>query len=411
MARIAIVGTGVSGLVAAHLLHDRHEIHLFEARDRVGGHVHTIDVPEPDGSVTRVDTGFIVYNESNYPLFSRLLARLGVATQPSDMSFSVRCDRTGVEYNGSTVSQMFTQRRNLFSPAFHRMIRDILRFNREAAPAIRNGAARMTLGEYVAAAGYSQRLSEHYLLPMGSALWSMPRARVLDMPAEFFVNFFDNHGMLTVDDRPEWRVVRGGSDRYVERLIAPFADRIRLDAPVRHIARTPDGVRVDGEAFDDVIVACHADQALALLDDPTAAEREVLGAMSYQANDVVLHTDESILPRARRAWGSWNYHVQSADEGPATVTYNMNMLQTLAGPRTYCVTLNATDTIDPERILFRTTYHHPVYTTEAFAAQKRHTDVSGLHHTHFCGAYWGFGFHEDGARSGVRVAEVFGASL
>ena len=411
MARIAIVGTGGSGLVAAHLLHDRHEIHVFEARDRVGGHVHTVDVPEHDGSITRVDTGFIVYNESNYPLFSRLLARLAVATQPSDMSFSVRCDRTGVEYNGSTVSQMFSQRRNVFSPAFHRMIRDILRFNREAAPAIRNGAARMTLGEYVESAGYSRRLSEHYLLPMGSALWSMPRAQVLDMPAEFFVNFFENHGMLTVDDRPEWRVVRGGSDRYVERLIAPFAGRIRLGTPVRRILRTADGVQVDDEAFDEVILACHSDQALALLGDATSAEHEVLGAMPYQANDVVLHTDDTILPRARRAWGSWNYHVQSADEGPATVTYNMNMLQTLATPQTYCVSLNATESIAPEQILFRTTYHHPVYTTGAFAAQKRHAEVSGVRHTHYCGAYWGFGFHEDGVRSGVRVAEALGASL
>lgn len=409
--RIAIVGTGVSGLVTARLLHERHEVSVFESRDRIGGHVHTVDVEGPDGSPLRVDTGFIVYNEHNYPLFTKLLDHLGVATQPSDMSFSVRCDNTGIEYNGSTLRQIFSQRRNLFRPSFHRMLLDILRFNREAGPAIRNGAEAMTLGEYVHSAGYSKRLADLYLLPMGSALWSVPRDQVLEMPAAFFVSFFENHGMLTVDDRPEWWVVAGGSATYVDRLIEPFRDRIRTSTPVRRVERAEDHVLVNGERFDEVVMACHSDQALEALADPTPLERELLGALPYQENEVVLHTDERVLPRTERAWGSWNYHVRGDNDGPATVTYNMNMLQTLRAPETYCLTLNATDTIDPESVLFRTTYHHPVYTADGFAAQGRHEQISGANRTHYCGAYWGFGFHEDGVRSGVRVAEGFGATL
>ena len=392
---------------------------MFEARTRIGGHVNTIDVSRDDGKVDRVDTGFIVYNEQNYPLFTTLLRKLGVATHPSDMSFSVRCDRTGLEYNGSSIPQLFAQRRNLLRPSFHRMLLDILRFNREAADAIANGAAGMTLGEYVSSAGFGRGLSEHYLLPMGSALWSVPRDQVLEMPAAFFVRFFENHGMLTVDDRPEWRVVTGGSNRYVEALVAPFRDRIRTGTPVRRITRnaldtrSPSGagVLVDGQPFDQVVLACHSDQALTLLADATPAERTLLGALPYQENDVVLHTDTSVLPRTRRAWGAWNYHVRGRADAPATVTYDMNVLQTLEAPRTYCVTLNATESVDPDSILYQTTYHHPVYTREGFAAQERHAEISGVNDTHFCGAYWGFGFHEDGTRSAVRVAESFGVTL
>lgn len=415
--RVAVVGTGVSGLVAAHLLHGHVELTLFEARDRLGGHVATVDVETPDGRALAVDTGFIVYNERNYPLFSRILGDLGVDTQPSDMSFSVRCDRTGLEYNGSTLRQLFSRRRNLMDPGFYRMLFDILRFNREAAPALDNGAADATLGEYVESAGYSKRLAEHYLVPMGSALWSLPRSQVLEMPAAFFVRFFENHGMLTVDDRPEWRVVAGGSQRYVDALIRPFGDRIRTSTPVRAVRRITDGaesggVEIDGEPFDHVVLACHSDQALAMLADATVAEREILGALPYQDNDVVLHTDPSVLPRRRRAWGSWNYWLKDSDDSPATVTYDMNLLQSLPGATTYCVTLNATDAIDPESILYRARYAHPVYSQAGFAAQARYAEIGGRGgRTHFCGAYWGYGFHEDGVRSGVRVAGDLGVDV
>jgi len=409
--KIAVVGSGVSGLVVAYLLYGRAEITIFEARDRIGGHVNTVELEDADGRPLRIDTGFIVYNETNYPLFTSLLTRLNVATQPSTMSFSVRCDRTGLEYNGSTVGGLFSQRRNVLNPRFHRMLRDILRFNREAPGAVRRAANHLTLGEYVRGADYSTALSEHYLVPMGSALWSMPRSRVLEMPARFFVDFFEHHRMLTVDDRPQWRVVSGGSDRYVDALVAPFRDRIRTEVPISEVRRSADHVSVNGERFDHVVMACHADQALSALADPTPAERDVLGALPYQSNEVVLHTDTATLPRLRRAWGSWNYHIRGNDDAPATVTYNMNHLQALESPRTYCVTLNATERIDPDAIVYRARYDHPLYTSRGVAAQERHREISGAARTHYCGAYWGFGFHEDGVRSAVRVARRFGATL
>ena len=408
--RLAIVGSGVSGLVAAHLLHPRHDITVFEARDRIGGHVNTIH-HEDDTGQWRVDTGFIVYNEHNYPLFSKMLRQLGVSTQPSDMSFSVRCDRTGIEYNGSTLRQLFIQKRNLLRPSYYGMIRDIIRFNREAPAAIANGSKGLSMGEYLDGARYSSRLSEHYLVPMGSALWSIPASRVLDMPAEFFVRFFENHGMLSVSDRPEWRVVQGGSRSYVDALVAPFDDRIRTGCPVRTVRRESDGVFVNDERFDQVVMACHSDQALGMLTDATRVELEVLGALPYQKNRVVLHTDTSVLPRREGAWGSWNYMSKGKSDEPATVTYNMNMLQTLAAERTLCVTLNPPDWIEPASVIYETTYDHPLYTLGGIEAQGRRNEISGVNRTHYCGAYWGFGFHEDGVRSGADVARALGVEL
>ena len=402
--RIAIVGTGVSGLVVAHRLHPRHEVTLFEAAEYVGGHVNTVSLTV-DGVDREVDTGFIVYNERNYPHFTALLAELEVATQPTTMSFSVRSDAAKLEYNGSSINQVFAQRRNLLRPGFYRMLRDILRFNREAPEAARRSGAADTLGAYLEAAGFGPELTRDYLVPMGSALWSIPPAKVLEMPVEFFVNFFANHGMLTVDNRPEWRVVQGGSRRYVEALIAPFRDRIRLRTPVREVRRFADQVTVNGEAFDHVVLACHSDDALALLADPTPAEREILGTLPYQENDVVLHRDDAILPRRRGAWGSWNYRVLADPAAPAIVTYNMNMLQSLEGSPTFCVSLNAGDLIRPEAIYRRFRYRHPVYTTAGMAAQRKHHVISAGR-THYSGAYWGFGFHEDGVRSGLGVASA-----
>jgi len=409
--RIAIIGTGVAGLVTAHLLQDRHDITVFEARERIGGHVNTIEIEERSGRLRAVDTGFIVYNETNYPLFTKLMSDLGVATQPSTMSFGVRSDAARLEYSSASLTTLFAQRRNLFNPGYIRMLRDILRFNRDAAPAILNGAAALTLGEYIETTDLSPRLAEHYLMPMGSALWSIPGGRVLEMPAEFFVRFFENHGMLTVNNQPEWRVIEGGSARYVEALATPFRDRVRTSTPVRRVERHHAHVTVDGEAFDHVVFACHSDQALSILADPNRAEREVLAALPFQENDVVLHTDTSVLPRSKRAWASWNYKVGADPEAPATVTYNMNKLQTLDADPTYCVTLNDTESIDPETILYRTKLSHPMYTLEGMAAQKRHEEISGHGHTHYCGAYWGFGFHEDGVRSAATVAKRFGGAL
>ena len=320
------------------------------------------------------------------------------------MSFSVRSDRSGLEYNGSTVSQLFVQKRNLLRLGHYRMIRDILRFNREAHEAIAKEAGGVSLGEYIELGKYSVHFVQHYLIPMGSALWSMPPQCVLEMPAEFFVNFFRNHGMLSVNDRPEWRVVCGGSKRYVEALIRPFRDRIRTSSPVISVRRNADQVLVNGESFDQVVLACHSNQALDVLEDATYAEHEVLGSLTYQMNKVVVHTDESVLPHRKAAWGSWNYYVAEQEESPAVVTYNMNLLQTLRAPKTFCVTLNPAQDIDPKAVLYETSYSHPLYTREAISAQKRHEEISGRNRTHYCGAYWGYGFHEDGIFSANRVA-------
>lgn len=406
--RIAIIGSGISGMVAAHHLWHDHEITVFEANDYLGGHTNTVEVRQADRDYA-VDTGFIVFNDRTYPNFERLLSELNVSWQPTEMSFSVKCERTGLEYNGSSLNRLFAQRRNLFRPSFLRMLRDVFRFNREAPALLDDAAARETLGDYVAARGYSKEFVDHYLVPMGAAIWSTDPQRFREFPARTFIRFFSNHGLLTVNDRPQWRVVQGGSARYVERLTHPFRDRIRPGCPVASVRRTPDHVLVqpeDGpmERFDEVVFATHSDQALRLLADPTPAEREILGALRYQRNEVVLHTDARLLPR-RRAWASWNYHVPRDPQEGVAVTYHMNILQSLRSPEPFLVTLNRSDRIDPDRILRRLVYDHPVYTLDAIAAQERWAEISGVGRTHFCGAYWGYGFHEDGVKSGLRVCD------
>jgi predicted NAD/FAD-binding protein len=408
--RIAIVGAGVSGLVAARELHSHHDVTVFESAPRPGGHVHTWQFDTAGGSWA-VDSGFIVYNERNYPQFTRLLAALGVETQPSEMSFSVRHDRERLEYNGSSIRQLLVQYRNAIRPAFLRMLVDVLRFNRSAPRLLAAGLEGQTLREVLDRGGYSRSFREWYLLPMGSAIWSIPFSTVLDMPAAFFVAFFANHGMLSIDDRPQWRVVRGGSQRYVDVLVAPFRGRIRCGHQVGRITRDHAAVDVDGERFDRVILACHSDQALALLADPSDDERQLLGAIPYQSNEAVVHTDTSILPRSRRAWAAWNYRVPDAADEAAVVTYNMNILQSLGARETFCVTLNDRDTIDPDRVLGRTTYAHPVFTVAGVVARARRATISGPNRTHYCGAYWGNGFHEDGVVSGQAAAREILAAM
>lgn len=407
--RLAIVGTGIAGLAAAHRLHPNHDITVFEAGDHIGGHTHTHDI-ELGGRNWAIDTGFIVFNDWTYPNFIALMDELGVESQPSSMSFSVRCEKTALEYNGTTLNTLFAQRRNLFSPSFHRMIRDILRFNREAPGFLDSGDDHTRLGDYLTANRYRQEFRDHYIIPMGAAIWSAAPGDMLDFPARYFIRFFHNHGMLSVDDRPQWRVIRGGSRCYVEPLTAPFRERIHLNTPVMRIVRDEQGVTVQtttgSEArFNAVVLACHSDQALAMLDEPTQVEREILGAIPYQENETILHTDASVLPRARRAWAAWNYHIPREARDRVAVTYDMNILQGLDAPETFCVSLNYRDRIDPDRILKRLTYHHPAYTPAGIAAQARHAEISGVNRTYYAGAYWGFGFHEDGVKSGLRVAE------
>ena len=408
--KIAIVGSGIAGNVIAHHLYREHDLTVFEAASHVGGHTHTHSV-ELAGETHEVDTGFIVFNDWTYPSFIALLDELGVQSQPSAMSFSVRVDATGLEYNGTTLNSLFAQRRNLLRPSFHRMIRDILRFNREA-PALLDRPGEPTLGEYLDAQRYSREFVGNYLIPMGAAIWSTDAARMLEFPARYFVRFFHNHGMLSVDARPQWRAIRGGSARYVEKLVAPFRERIRLDTPVQSVTRTKAGVLVTTrdagtERYDRIFLACHSDQALAMLGDASSLEREVLGAIRYQENEAVLHTDTALLPRARRAWAAWNYHVVPETDARVALTYNMNILQSLDARETFCVTLNRSAEIAPNRIIKRITYHHPLYTREGVAAQARQGEVNGADRTYFCGAYWRYGFHEDGVVSAIKAIEHF----
>ena len=413
--RIAIVGSGISGLTAAHLLSPVHEVTLFEAGGRIGGHTNTVSV-DLDGERQEVDTGFIVYNERNYPNFTRLLANLGVETQPTDMGFSVRCDATNLEYNGSSLNRMFIQRRNLVRPRFLRMVRDILRFNREAKERLPDLDESTTVDDWVRERGFGAGFVEHYLVPMGAALWSSPPETFRRFPIRFVIEFFANHALLDLRGRPEWRVISGGSNRYVEALTRPFADRIRISTPVRSVRRTGDTVHLtaaDGteDRFDHVIFACHSDQALRILADPSETERELLGAFPYQANEAILHTDPSVLPRRRPAWASWNYHLPADRPDRATVTYHMNQLQSLDSKHEFMVTLNDAEGIDPDRIIQKILYHHPVFTAGRTAAQARHVELIDTNRTSYCGAYWGYGFHEDGVRSALRVASVFGRTL
>jgi len=409
--KIAVIGSGIAGNVAAHHLAREHEVTVFEAASHAGGHTHTHEL-EQAGRRYRVDTGFIVFNDWTYPNFIRLLDELGVASQPSPMSFSVRDETSGLEYNGSTLDTLFAQRRNLLRPSFWRMLRDILRFNREA-PALLGAAGDDTsLGDYLSENAYSREFVEHYLLPMGAAIWSTDPASMQRFPARYFVRFFHNHGMLSVDRRPQWRVIRGGSARYVEALTAAFRDRIRLHSPVQSVRRLAGQVYVkargqETERFDAVFLACHSDQALAVLADATPLEREILGAIPYQVNEAVLHTDTRLMPKARRAWAAWNYHVLPAERTRAALTYNMNILQSLDAPEPFLVTLNRSEAIDPAKVLRRIRYEHPLYTPAGVAAQARQHEINGPLNTYFCGAYWRFGFHEDGVVSALQALDHF----
>ncbi|MGI9429176.1 MAG: NAD(P)/FAD-dependent oxidoreductase [Bythopirellula sp.] len=411
--RIAVVGSGISGLVCARLLSRRHEVILFEAERQLGGHVNTVDVKLVDEQLERpIDTGFIVYNERTYPNFSKILTDLNVSTTPTSMSFSVRCDITGLEYNGTSLNGVFAQRRNLLRPSFHRLLRDILRFNREGCADYQQVPETQTVGEYLAQRGYSPQFSKQYLLPMGAAIWSCPCDDFAGFPIRFILQFYVNHGLLSLRDRPTWRVIRGGAIQYVNRLARPFADCVRLNCPVRAVRRLNGQVRVrhagGDERFDEIVFACHSDQALRILGDADSLETELLSAFPYNQNTAVLHTDASVLPRQRRAWASWNYHITRDRGTRPTVTYNMNMLQHIRSPHTFCVTLNHSTVIDPEKVIGTFRYAHPQFTVKRASAQRRHDELIRRRHTSFCGAYWRNGFHEDGVVSALAVCQKYG---
>jgi predicted NAD/FAD-binding protein len=409
--KIAVVGTGIAGNVAAYHLAREHEVTVFEADDRIGGHTNTVAV-EHDGENYAIDTGFIVFNERTYPNFIKLLDELGVAWQDSDMGFSVRHEKTGLEYNGSTLNSLFAQRSNLLRPSFYRMIGDILRFNREAPRLLQPASFDISLEAFLEAGRYSREFIDHFIIPMGAAIWSAKPAVMGKMPARFFVRFFHNHGMLSVNDRPIWRVIKGGSNKYVEKLVAGHRDRIRLNSPVESVERLHSHVEVkvrgqQSESFDHVFMACHGDQALKLLANPSTSEEQVLGNFQYQHNEAILHTDESLMPKRRLAWAAWNYHIPADPQDRVALTYNMNILQGIKAPVQFCVTLNHAQAIDPAKIIRRVQYDHPVFTPEAIAAQRQHAYINGQHRTYYCGAYWRNGFHEDGVVSALDALKHF----
>lgn len=416
--KIAIIGAGISGLTAAYRLSPMHDITLFEANDYLGGHTNTVDV-EWDGERHAIDTGFIVFNDWTYPKFIELLDGLGVRSQPTSMSFSVRCDAADLEYNGSNFNGLFAQRRNLLRPSFYRMLMDVLRFNREALELVlgKSTSNETTVGEFLARYRYSREFAEYYLLPMGAAIWSCPLGTFENFPIQFILEFYRNHGLLSIRHRPTWRVIEGGSRNYVVKMVQAFRNRIQLNTPIESVRRSPGDVVVvprnrPPEIFDHVVFACHSDQALRMLADPTATERTVLSEFPYGRNRAVLHADPGVLPKRRRAWASWNYHLTDQpseyNEPAATVTYQMNMLQNLQSKHVYNVTLNSDDRIDPAKVIQQFEYYHPIFTVSRATAQARHRELINVNRTSFCGAYWGNGFHEDGVNSALAVSQVLG---
>ena len=408
--KIAIIGSGIAGNTLAYHLYRHHDITVFEAESHIGGHTHTHEVMH-EGKDIVVDTGFIVFNDRTYPNFIKLLDELKVAWQPSNMSFSVRDENTGLEYNGTNLNSLFAQRLNLFKPRFHQMIRDILRFNKNALELLSDGN-EIKLGDYLELGRYSQQFIDQYIIPMGSAIWSTEAKQMLDFPARFFVRFFHHHGMLTVNNRPEWRTITGGSASYVKALTENFKYKIRLNTAIESVRRLKTSVRVkpkfsEEEKFDYVFFACHSDQALKMLTDASPAETEILSAIPYQENIIYLHHDVSLMPKRKLAWAAWNYHVTDDCKDRAAVTYNMNILQNLQSQEPLLVTLNHTKYINPAKVFKRLKYMHPVYTLAGAAAQARHAEISGINRTGYAGAYWRNGFHEDGVVSALEALKHF----
>ena len=422
--KIAVVGSGISGLTASYYLSKvGHEVELFEADERIGGHTNTVDVTE-NNQIVPVDTGFIVCNNRNYPNFLKLMQELGVELIDSEMSFSVKKEDGTLEYNGTTLNTLFCQRLNLFRPSFYRMIFDILRFNKEATKyyldGLQNGtsASSQTIEEYLAINNYTPEFMEHYIMPMGAAIWSASRAEMKEFPLDFFVRFFYHHGMLTVNDRPQWMVLKGGSKAYLPKIIANFKSQIHLNSPVVgvkneeyegklkvNVSYLKHGAR-ESKIFDQVVLALHGDQILKLLDNPSAQERSILSQFSFRQNETVLHTDTSVLPVSPLGHASWNYFLPKSSKNSISVTYHMNILQRLKTERTYLVSLNMTSMIDPKKVIKIINYNHPVYTRASVTSQGRWQEISGKRGIHYCGAYWANGFHEDGVKTALRVVEL-----
>ena len=414
--KIAIIGSGISGLTASYLLNRNHDIVLFEKNDYIGGHTHTHDI-EHNNKVWHVDSGFIVYNEHTYPNFIKLLDMLGVERQLTRMGFSVKSPSKNLEYAGHSLNGLFAQRSNLLRPSFLRMLLSMGRFNKEARQDLPRLDKNTSLGEYLSLNNYSSEFIHNFILPIGAAIWSTPSANMLNIPAIFFIRFFENHGLLQIIDRPKWWVIKGGSNQYVKKITQDFRNKIRISTPVNVIDRVENSVLVSfgldnqEEKFDAVVIATHSNQAIKLLKKPTEKEKEILSLLPYQPNDAVLHYDDSILPTRRAAWSSWNYLLDKNPEDPVALTYNMNILQSLNASKTFCVTLNSTELINKNKIIKNLNYENSLFTIESVNAQKRKREISGQNNTYYCGAYWHNGFHEDGVVSALDICSQFGEVL
>ena len=414
--KIAIIGSGISGLTASYLLNRKHDITLFEKNDYIGGHTHTHEI-ENDNKIWNVDSGFIVYNEKTYPNFIKLLNMLGVERQLTRMGFSVKSPNKNLEYAGHSLNGLFAQRLNLFRPSFIRILGGMKRFNKEARKDLLSLNKEMTLGEYLFKNNFSEEFIDNYIIPIGAAIWSTKPSNMLNIPAIFFIRFFENHGFLQILDRPKWWVIKGGSKQYVKKIISGFEKDIRLSTSVHTIVRKEKSVIIkfgsdnQEEQFDAVVLATHSDQALKLLQKPTEKEKEILSLLPYQRNDAMLHYDHSILPKRKLAWSSWNYFLDGNTNDPVALTYNMNILQSLKSSKTFCVTLNKLEMVNKNKTIKNLSYEHPLFTTDGVNAQKRKREISGQNNTYYCGAYWHNGFHEDGVVSALDVCSQFGETL
>ena len=415
--KVAIVGSGISGLTCAYILNNDHDITIFEKNDYVGGHTHTHQI-EYGGKEFSIDSGFIVYNEWTYPNFIKILDQLGVERQLTRMGFSVKSDKNNLEYAGHSLNGLFAQRSNLFRPSFMRILLSMRRFNYEAKTELKTLDPQITLGKYLVSRNYPKEFIKHYIIPIGAAIWSTVPKQMMDMSAVFFIRFFDNHGLLQVLNRPNWWVISGGSKKYVEKMIGGFKDKIRLSSPVKNVKRGGENITVqfgsgplENEDFDSIIFACHSNQSLAMLDSPSKEEEEILSAIKYQKNDALLHFDDSILPKRKNAWSSWNYLLDEDQDKAVALTYNMNILQSLKSDRTFCVSLNSGDLVDQSKVIKHLNYEHPLFTLSSIEAQGRKNEISGKNNTYYCGAYWRNGFHEDGVMSALDVCKDFGQSL
>ena len=412
--KIAIIGSGISSLTSAYILSREHDVYIFEQNDYIGGHTHTHEVKDKD-KILNIDSGFIVYNENTYPNFINLLNQLGVERQHTQMGFSVKSQKKDFEYAGNSISSYFAQKTNLLKPSFLRMTYDILRFNKLSLNESCKIEDSQSLNDYLTSHKFSKVFIDNYIIPMGAAIWSTSPRLMLDMPASFFIRFFKNHGLLQITNRPQWWVIKNGSKQYIKEIIKPFKENIRINTKVDHIKRKNGKVNIylndNIEVFDSVVIGTHSDQALKLIKDPSVDEENILKKIKYQKNTATMHTDQSILPNRKLAWASWNYLINENKDELVTLTYNMNILQTLNSNRTYCVTINNTHEIDKSKIIKEIIYHHPLYTIESVDAQNRKSMICGKNNTFFCGSYWGYGFHEDGVNSAIDVCSKFGLQL